>query len=421
MRCRDGGGPAGGFGRACLSVAAGPCGGTGGVGVPVARVCSALSLQHSRGAHVARGRVCHSRSLHSPSGRTAPHAMSTDLKAWFFSIPIVTRFLFVVRLMCGVIKRRLTLRSRRSRCRSRARMVRSRRCGCSSSGPASITTSSCGDSSPTSSSTKVAGVCACRAVRRSHRHAHIHTHAVGFPFLMLMVFLYNQSKSLYVSLASLSLCVCLCLSVLTSACCSEMEYEGRTSDYLFFIVFCAALLLPVAWLMDFLVLGRCLVMSIIYMWSRRFSTVQQTFYFGITFQGEPQRRARVLCGWRCADLTVRGSVCVIARVCSMLSVICAVCAFVWVTECVADTGARHVPAVGVVRLRAAAGRCASAVLRRHLRGARVFLLDGGGAADGLAGVAHAAGERVYTVLHHMMSSHSVTHLCPLFVVHTHTR
>ena len=94
------------------------------------------------------------------------------------------------------------------------------------------------------------------------------------------MFLYNQSKSL------------------------ELEYEGRTSDYLFFILFCMVSassllllllasecsrkkvgLLPVAWLMDFLVLGRCLVMCIIYMWSRKFSTVQQTFYFGIQFQG----------------------------------------------------------------------------------------------------------------------------------------
>jgi hypothetical protein len=107
------------------------------------------------------------------------------------------------------------------------------------------------------------------------------------------VFLYNQSKSL------------------------ELEYEGRTSDYLFFILFCMVRqllngsesqiskqclslsvslvfclivsnkvgLLPVAWLMDFMVLGRCLVMCIIYMWSRKFSTVQQSFYFGIQFQG----------------------------------------------------------------------------------------------------------------------------------------
>jgi Derlin-2/3 len=77
-----------------------------------------------------------------------------------------------------------------------------------------------------------------------------------------MMFLYNQSKSL-----------------------EATEYEGRTSDYLFFILFNALLLLPVGYLMNFAVLGRSLVMSIIYMWSRKFPTAQMSFYFGIQFQG----------------------------------------------------------------------------------------------------------------------------------------
>ena len=87
-------------------------------------------------------------------------------------------------------------------------------------------------------------------------------HRVGFPFLMLMMFLYNQSKQL-----------------------ESTEYQGRTSDYLFFILFCAAVLLPVSYFMKFVVLGRALVMSIIYMWSRKFPTMQMSFYFGIQFQG----------------------------------------------------------------------------------------------------------------------------------------
>merc|ERR1711991_1123696 len=66
-------------------------------------------------------------------------------------------------------------------------------------------------------------------------------HKVGFPFLMLMMFLYNQSKSL-----------------------ESTEHEGRTSDYIFFLLFNAVLLLPIAYFMRFLVLGRPLVMSIIY-------------------------------------------------------------------------------------------------------------------------------------------------------------
>lgn len=33
-------------------------------------------------------------------------------------------------------------------------------------------------------------------------------------------------------------------------------------------------------------MGRALIMSIIYLWSRKFSNVQQTFYFGIQFQGK---------------------------------------------------------------------------------------------------------------------------------------
>lgn len=32
-------------------------------------------------------------------------------------------------------------------------------------------------------------------------------------------------------------------------------------------------------------MGRALIMCIIYLWSRKFMNVQQTFYFGITFQG----------------------------------------------------------------------------------------------------------------------------------------
>merc|ERR1711991_1056366 len=66
-------------------------------------------------------------------------------------------------------------------------------------------------------------------------------HKVGFPFLMLMMFLYNQSKSL-----------------------ESTEFEGRTSDYIFFLLFNAVLQLVVSYFMRFLVLGRPLVMSIIY-------------------------------------------------------------------------------------------------------------------------------------------------------------
>merc|ERR1711991_896252 len=97
-------------------------------------------------------------------------------------------------------------------------------------------------------------------------------HRVGFPFLMLMMFLYNQSKLL-----------------------ESTEYEGRTSDYIFFLLFNAALQLVVSYFAGFVVLGRALIMSIIYMWSRKFPEVPMSFYFGIKFQGK--YLPWVLCGF----------------------------------------------------------------------------------------------------------------------------
>ncbi len=79
---------------------------------------------------------------------------------------------------------------------------------------------------------------------------------------MLMMFLYNQSKSL-----------------------ESTEYEGRTSDYIFFILFSATLLLPISYFRSTVMNGRALIMSIVYMWSRKFPTAQMSFYFGIQFEG----------------------------------------------------------------------------------------------------------------------------------------
>ena len=157
----------------------------------------------------------------------------TDLKQWFFDIPIVTRFLFVSSFVVSL-----------------------------------------------------AGVYGAVAKSRLvliwplviHKFelwrivTNFFFHNVGFPFLMLMMFLYNQSKAL-----------------------ESTEYEGRTSDYLFFILFNMSLLLPISYVMKWAVLGRSLVMSIIYMWSRKFPEVQMSFYFGIKFQGK--YLPWVLCGF----------------------------------------------------------------------------------------------------------------------------
>ena len=89
---------------------------------------------------------------------------------------------------------------------------------------------------------------------------------------MLMMFLYNQSKSL-----------------------ESTEFEGRTSDYIFFLLFNAILLLPISYFFNFIVLGRSLIMSIIYLWSRKFPNVQMSFYFGIKFMG--MYLPWVLCGF----------------------------------------------------------------------------------------------------------------------------
>ena len=67
-------------------------------------------------------------------------------------------------------------------------------------------------------------------------------HKLSISFLMLMTMFFQQSKSL-----------------------EATEYEGRTSDYIFFLLFNAVLLLPIGWFMNFTVLGRSLIMSIIYM------------------------------------------------------------------------------------------------------------------------------------------------------------
>lgn len=157
----------------------------------------------------------------------------TDLKQWFFEIPVVTRFLFVA-----------------------------------------------------SFAVSLGGVYGAVAASRLlllwpnviHRFelwrllTNFFFHKVGFPFLMLMMFLYNQSKSL-----------------------EATEYEGRTSDYIFFLLFNAVLMFPISYLMNIATLGRSLIMSIIYMWSRKFPEVPMSFYFGIKFQGK--YLPWVLCGF----------------------------------------------------------------------------------------------------------------------------
>ncbi len=129
--------------------------------------------------------------------------MSTDLKDWFFQIPVVTRFIFV------------------------STFVVSLGAGYGAVSPYSVLLLW----------PQIIGKFELWRLLTNFLF-----HKLSISFLMLMTMFFQQSKSL-----------------------EATEYEGRTSDYIFFLLFNAVLLLPIGWFMNFTVLGRSLIMSIIYM------------------------------------------------------------------------------------------------------------------------------------------------------------
>lgn len=87
----------------------------------------------------------------------------------------------------------------------------------------------------------------------------------SFNFLTSMLFLYRYSSAL-----------------------ESEEYEARTADYAFAIVFQIVVLWMAALFQDFYPLyfiGKSLIMGLVYIWSRINKDVTVTFFFGIKFQG----------------------------------------------------------------------------------------------------------------------------------------
>ena len=149
--------------------------------------------------------------------------MNTDIKRWFFSIPIVTRTLFVASFGVTIFAAFEFF--------SMGRLV-------------------------------LLWPMVVKKFQIWRLVSSFFLHSLGFSFLILMKFLYDHSTAL-----------------------ESTVFLNRTSDYAFFIFFCMGVLLLFSWPLKLVVLGRPLVLSILYLWSRKFPTQQMSFYFGIKFQG----------------------------------------------------------------------------------------------------------------------------------------
>eukprot|EP01103_Thecamoeba_quadrilineata_P007865 TRINITY_DN17687_c0_g1_i1.p1 TRINITY_DN17687_c0_g1~~TRINITY_DN17687_c0_g1_i1.p1 ORF type:complete len:252 (-),score=21.79 TRINITY_DN17687_c0_g1_i1:98-853(-) len=85
---------------------------------------------------------------------------------------------------------------------------------------------------------------------------------LGFPFLMNLVILFKYSSSI-----------------------ETTEFQGRTADYVWMILFGSTSLLGVGYLLDSPILGMGLVFMILYYWSQKNPDTLMSFFFGITFKG----------------------------------------------------------------------------------------------------------------------------------------
>jgi len=84
---------------------------------------------------------------------------------------------------------------------------------------------------------------------------------LGFPFLVTMLWLVQYGASL-----------------------EKETFAGDTADMLFFVLFNSILLFIPGYLLDFKILSKALILSMIYYWSRKNPDVQMTFFFGIRFK-----------------------------------------------------------------------------------------------------------------------------------------
>jgi len=84
---------------------------------------------------------------------------------------------------------------------------------------------------------------------------------LSFQFLINMLFLYRYSGSLETTV-----------------------YEGRTADYVFFLLFSATFMLLSTIFIPMMLLGAGLLSSIIYFWSRKNPNLVMSFMFGLKFK-----------------------------------------------------------------------------------------------------------------------------------------
>lgn len=84
---------------------------------------------------------------------------------------------------------------------------------------------------------------------------------LGFPFLMSMFWLYSYSLRL-----------------------EQGHFERRTADFTWAIVVIWTVLLIIAYLMESMIIGQSLVMSVVYLWCSMNPETIVNFWFGMTFQ-----------------------------------------------------------------------------------------------------------------------------------------
>lgn len=88
-------------------------------------------------------------------------------------------------------------------------------------------------------------------------------HGLGIGFLMSMMFLLRFGQDL-----------------------ERVKFAGRSGDYLWMLLICAALLLVPGFLLKIPVLSNALIMSVIYNWARTNPETMASFMFGLTFKSK---------------------------------------------------------------------------------------------------------------------------------------
>ena len=84
---------------------------------------------------------------------------------------------------------------------------------------------------------------------------------LGFPFLVNMLFLYQYSRLL-----------------------EEETFSGKRAEYVFMLLVCAAVLLPVGVFWPFHVLSISLLLAIVYVWANLNKERIVSFFFGLRFK-----------------------------------------------------------------------------------------------------------------------------------------